>query len=316
MDELDHNLIVAWNEVREKLRGDPAARGRRYERGLRKALRRPPRAWCISLRAADTRIESSAFIEPDLVAARREHRLLMFGGLVSHLCKPVVIEWPGVIYDEAARRLGLDPRTMIDWIRKGWVDSRRERVPGRKGPMTRYVWTGAGGVDVGYGRGRGREWGTLWQNLWRRVPADFEQVIRRVPRLRPRSGARRGGEAIDAFRGWDWECPGRIAADGKELGCGRVCKKLVAPLPVWTIDRALGASAGAALVAESSPVRSRFACEKCWNVQHTPSDPDAAWNTLVSYLSGGLVYGREVPRPGWWKRRGDSGSEDGAARGA
>lgn len=88
-----------------------------------------------------------------------------------------------------------------------------------------------------------------------------------------------------------------LVMSGAELGCGRVCKKLIAPLPVWTIDRAMGQ---AGLVAESSPVRSRFACSACWSRQHTPTGPGAAWNGLVSYLSGGLLYGREVKRPGWW----------------
>lgn len=310
MDQLDCNLLAAWHEVREKLSNDRAALGRRYERGLRKALRRPPRAWCVALRASDTRIESSAFIEPHLVEERREHRLLMFGDLVRHLCRPVRIDWPGVTYDEAAVRLGIDPKTMYDWMRKGWVESRRERVPGRRGMPTRYVWTpGGGGLDVCVPQGRGAAWGTLWQSLWEKVPSDFEQVLRRVPRLRAN---RR--HTFGQFVGWDWECPGRIAADGAELGCGRACKKLIAPLPVWTIDRALGTPAAARLVAESSPVRSRFACARCWNVQHPPTPgsygapgtpgssggsggTDAAWNQLVSYLSGGLLYGREVARP-------------------
>lgn len=204
MDELDQNLMAAWDGVQAKLRDDRAARGRRYERGLRKALRRPPRAWCVSIKASDTRIESSSFIEPERVAERREHRLLMFGDLTRHLCRPVEIECPGVVYDEAAARLGIDVRTMVDWMDKRWVESRRERVPGRRGSPTRYVWTRRGGMDVGCPQGRGREWGVLWEDLWRKVPEDFEQVLRRVPRLRPRSGEHWAGEAIEEFRGWDW----------------------------------------------------------------------------------------------------------------
>ncbi|MEL7087649.1 MAG: hypothetical protein AAGL98_04285, partial [Planctomycetota bacterium] len=316
MDELDANLMVAWDGVRAKLRGDRAALGRRYERGLRAALRRPPRAWCLSIRASDTRIKRSAFIEPERVSERLAHRLLMFGDLIRHLCKPVEIDWPGVVYDDAATRLGIDPRTIYDWIRHGWVESRRERVPGRRGSPTRHVWTRPGGIDVGCPQGRGPEWGVLWRDLYRKVPGHFEQVIRRVPRLRSSShqiDEPSAGDFRGDFRGWDWECPGRMAADGTELGCGRRCKKLIAPLPVWTIERAMGppspsspppevppevardasgratAKSGAArlgagrLVADASPRRSRFACAECWNPQHLPRSAggsDAAWNQL------------------------------------
>lgn len=320
---------------------DPAARGRRYERGLRSALRRPVRAWCVSIRASDRRIESSAIVDPERMAARQRHRVLLYGELVRHLVKPVEIRWPGLIYDEAAARLGVDARAVIDWMDKGWLGSRRERVPGRRGLPTRYAWTRPGGMDVGLPQGRAAGWGCLWQGLWEKVPREFEQVVERVPRLRAEarpeitalppevtivtpevitpppaistaapevSGTLEHGR--EHFRGgWDWVCPGRVAADGVALGCGRVCKKLVAPLPVWSIDRAMGVSAEDALVADYDPRRSRFACGKCWNVQHTPSAPgsvDAAWNQLVSFVSGGLLYGREVERPGGWVR-GDGG---------
>lgn len=350
MDELDGNLMEAWHDVRMKLSRDPAARGRRYERGLRAALRRPVRAWCVSVKASDTRIEHAAMLNGDAAVAcdrRERHGVVLFGSLVRHLVRPVVIPWPGMCYDVAARELGIDVRTMVDWMDKRWVCSRKEKVPGRRGGPSRVVWTGGGGVDVCFPQGREAHWGSLWQGLWRRVPEGFEQTVERVPRLRPvmeeinerepmraeahtppppetirqkdvqaRSESFRGR----GFRGWDWVCPGRELADGTWAHCGRVCKKLVAPLPVWTIDRAMPASMraeartppaperfvgqglGSGLgdgvsVADYEAKRVRLACARCWNVQHTPSDPDAAWNQLVTAISGGLLYGREVQRP-------------------
>ena len=298
VDELDQNLWAAWERVRGRLAGDASARGRRYERRLRAALRRPVGAWCVGLRASDRRIERSAFIEREAVWDRQRHRLMMFGGLVRELCKPVVIPWPGLIWEEAAGRLGVDPRTMIQWMDRGWVASRRERVPGRRGLPTRYVWTRGGGIDVCRPQGHDPVWGTLWQGLWRHIPDEFEQIIERVPRRRLARGPCREQPAGEGgvFRGWDWVCPGRMAADGRELGCGRVCKKLVAPLPAWTLDRAAGMEQVDRWVADATPRYSRFACLRCWNVQPAASDEAAAWNQFVSVISGGLLYGREVER--------------------
>lgn len=342
MDELDTNLLEAWYDVRQRLAKDPAARGRRYERGLRAVLRRPVRAWCVSVKASDTRIEHAAMADGDAVeaaACRERHGVVLFGELVRHMVRPVVIPWPGFRSDDAAYALGIDMRTMADWMDKGWVQSRREKVPGRRGLPSRFVWTGGGGIDVCFPQGRDLKWGSLWRGLWERVPMEFEQAVERVPRERGRgaefptpgdgTGSRRenagGCESLRRcddfrgrgdfrgnfrgnFRGWDWVCPGRELGDGVWAGCGRVCKKLVAPLPVWTVERMLPSSpevlgGGRGLpvgVASYEPRVSRFACATCWNVQHTPTDPDAAWNQLVTAISGGLLYGREVARPRGW----------------
>ncbi|MEM1109075.1 MAG: hypothetical protein AAGH99_10355 [Planctomycetota bacterium] len=302
MDELDTNLLLAWEEVRAKLAADPAARARRYERGLRSALRRPVRAWCVSVKASDTRIEHGAMEDGEAAEACRErerHRVVLFGELVRHLVRPVEIDLPGLRYDVAAGRLGIDLRTIVDWMDKGWVESRREKVPGRRGLPTRFVFTRRGGIDVCFPQGRDARWGTLWRGLWDRVPTGFEQTVERVPRLRPGAcgGVDSGEEGWRDFYGWDWVCPGRVLADGTEAGCGRVCKKLVAPLPVWTIGRAISSDLPEVPIADYEPERVRFACARCWNVQHMPSDLNTAWNQLVTAISGGLLYGREVERP-------------------
>ncbi len=80
------------------------------------------------------------------------------------------------------------------------------------------------------------------------------------------------------------------------MGCGRRCKKLYLPLPVWTVDRARGVES---MVAQPWALRRGLACARCWNPQWDGDVGTAAgWNRLVSGLSGGLLYGREVRRPG------------------
>ena len=45
-----------------------------------------------------------------------------------------------------------------------------------------------------------------------------------------------------------------------------------------------------------------FACGRCHRVQYLPSMTSYCWNMVVSYLTDGLLYGREVARPAWFVR--------------
>jgi len=45
--------------------------------------------------------------------------------------------------------------------------------------------------------------------------------------------------------------------------------------------------------------RRRLACERCWKVKRSTFTNSTGWNDLVSYLSGGLLYGRDVAKPAW-----------------
>ena len=57
MDELDRNLMEAWGEVTAKLRGDRGLARKRWRRSKGRTLQRPPRAWCMAVRASDTRLQ-------------------------------------------------------------------------------------------------------------------------------------------------------------------------------------------------------------------------------------------------------------------
>ncbi len=181
MDELDVNLLEAWGRVREGLMGDPARAGRRWERGLRGELRRPMRAWCLVVKASDLRLDASAIVDRQAHAAGEGHRVFLFGEEVRALTKPVRIGWPGVALPVAAGLCGVDVGTMYLWVRRGWVRSRVERTPGRRGLPTRWVWTDRA-LDVALPQGRDGGWGTLWQGLWERVPLDFGVEVGRVAR--------------------------------------------------------------------------------------------------------------------------------------
>ena len=83
--------------------------------------------------------------------------------------------------------------------------------------------------------------------------------------------------------------------------------KLYAPLPAWTVGRALGLEDGLRVeglsgvwlpgVMDRWAGRRSLACERCWKLRRSTFSNSTGWNDLVSTLSGGLLYGREVERP-------------------
>ena len=302
MDELDQALLEAWHVVSERLKNEPWALARRMERVSRKELRRPVRAWCVALRASDSRIGAHEWrteLQGHFAAKGKNHFLTLSGERLRELCRPVRIDAPGVPVVEAARLLGRDPRTVWSWMGKGRLNVERQSMPSRT-RMKHRVWSGPIDPQADDGRGPWAVWGTLWQNLWERIPEDYTQRVQRTMRVRAKRGGR-AGEPLN-FRGWDWKCPGRLLATGQYLKCGRVCKKLWMPLPAWTIGDYLAGRSGGAW--EQLPrfevERSRFACARCWGIRFDPvkSSPDAAWNQFVSTVSGRLLYGREVTRLG------------------
>jgi DNA-binding CsgD family transcriptional regulator len=171
--------------------------------------------------------------------------------------------------------------------------ARSYRLP-RMGPdlLAWYKWRGD--EYVGY------DWRMAETNPL--IREDFERFERRrrlqmerYYRLRaergPREPSRSGGSLH--FNGWLWICP----------VCGRTCRKVVCPFPpelaacVWPVPRL-------AEIIEVPPVLAGaeghgFACVTCHRVSYRPMRAGEAWNQVVSYLSGGLLYGAEVTPPKW-----------------
>ena len=44
-----------------------------------------------------------------------------------------------------------------------------------------------------------------------------------------------------------------------------------------------------------------FACQQCHRVVYFSPVKRGSWNQFVAYISAGLLYGREVPKPAWFK---------------
>ncbi len=264
MDELDGNLLEAWERVWARCEADPDEARRRWLRSGNKMLKRPPRAWCLSVRASDHRIgQTYGYIE-DEQAWRRggAHAVVLDGWHIQELCRPVFIPKPGVLLKEAAAILGRDPATLAQW----WMPERAKRGPGRsrrdgsvalfeeitepgrvlgvrfeparihrsRGVPKAVVWTERA-VDPGADCGVGPHalWGTLWHWFYQRVDEGMEVELERVPR-------KRQGTARDSAAGWSWVCPGRVDERGRRNPCGRLAHRLYLPLPMMTLGRWIG----------------------------------------------------------------------------
>ena len=118
MDDLDHNLLDAWYRVMERCRKDPAEARRRWRRSRRPSCTKHPRAWCLALRAGDTRIEDHAIwedvSEPEETAVRQMVEIP--SDSLRELCAPVHIPWPGVPLSKAAKMIGRHPESLRRYL--------------------------------------------------------------------------------------------------------------------------------------------------------------------------------------------------------
>jgi DNA-binding CsgD family transcriptional regulator len=102
------------------------------------------------------------------------------------------------------------------------------------------------------------------------------------------------------FRGWRWRCP----------GCGELARTIYYPLPpinipilsglpIASADVVAGRNGGetdAELDGLAEPIGC-FACYECHGIRSFSRFNASAWNYLIAHLSGGLLYGSEVPKP-------------------
>ncbi len=114
-ESVEHLIALAWRRVRLQLLGDPAALRRRLARRDSPLLMRPPRAWCLAIRANDTRLESARCSAEPLA----EHQLMLATADIRRLTAPVYIDRPGEPLLDVARKLGVTQSSLVDARLKG-----------------------------------------------------------------------------------------------------------------------------------------------------------------------------------------------------
>src|SRR6202008_4833151 len=66
VNDLDTAILTAWYAIFPRLKSEPTELARRLARRRSTLLSRPPRAWCLAIRASDTRINpATACIVPE-----------------------------------------------------------------------------------------------------------------------------------------------------------------------------------------------------------------------------------------------------------
>ncbi|MCH8342532.1 MAG: helix-turn-helix transcriptional regulator [Planctomycetes bacterium] len=354
MDTIDRNLLDAWRRIGDEVRRDRVEVLRRSYRRLTPTLTRPPRAWCLCLRACDTRISPvtcAIELDPNVelpindslesaLAHGAPHTVTLTGAVIHRLCIPVSLPWPGMDWTIAAQRLGRHEETLRRWIKLGILRARYDNAVshGKRGKPVPIVWSPSPlDPNTNHGQPPDPVWGTLWQTLWKRLPEDYQLIVRREARFVHYRGEPRQ-------RGWQFVCPGRLRSPPisasmprasrelpdaalERIACNRRVKRLYAPQSTWTIAQQLGDDRGFAISplppgdgAEGSeaddgglclagawhprqidPIKAMgprsFACHHCWRVQFTSLLNHVGWNTFVTHVSGGLLYGHEVERP-------------------
>lgn len=283
VDALDHLLIESWRRV---VPGLSAAQVARRIRRRKRSLSVPMRAWCLAVRASDVRI-APPLARMDPLQINREtgsiasHVVVLERKLLEQLTRPVKLR--GLTDHLAvARELGVSKEQLWWAWRRGRFEVRHIKgLCGRRGKPVPQVYTDEF-LDSGAASYRAADalWGGLWQHGWTAIAEDFAQEVMR----RPVYVSRRGRLELRGFR---WMCP----------KCGKLVRTLYYPLPRPTLSRALNLFAKGDRLDLLPKDERTFACVRCHRIRYFSRATSDYWNRFVSYVTDGMLYGKEVPRP-------------------
>src|SRR5687768_11031222 len=178
------SIREAWARVRKEL-GAGELEKRLARRGL-VSFRRPPRGWCLVVRASDTRINAgTAVIVPERVADARdpgEHEVVLDYKLVRRLCAPVSIEPPGEALRVVAGKLGTSRANLHIARFRGVLRSNYKRFAGGGSPVP-MLYTDKTLDPNGPLLGDDSVWNLASEFLPDLLADGFEQRVSRVPRF-------------------------------------------------------------------------------------------------------------------------------------
>src|SRR6266542_5012386 len=129
-EDIEDLVREAWERVKPTLERDGEELKRRLARREGRGMGRPPRAWCLALRAMDLRLDEAAESQPGTPAlsqrewekVRRVPRegqrdeVVMTTEKLRRLCSPVRLEAPGEPLSDVAKKLGARPSN-LDYAR-------------------------------------------------------------------------------------------------------------------------------------------------------------------------------------------------------
>ncbi|HEV8378250.1 MAG TPA: hypothetical protein VGP99_05335 [Tepidisphaeraceae bacterium] len=306
--ELERNIREAWLQLRGKILSDPHELHRRLARRRSKSLTKPPRAWCIAIRASDRRITPAHWVitpehamdlnHPDHPYEPIEHEVTIQTHAIRRCCHPVSFSREDAA--DVAKMLGVSPAMLMharyrgqfeECFYKGLGGKRGKPVP-LLSPKGQLLDPGA----MAFARPH-PIWGSMWEWLAREMPADFEQTILRRPYFRPPT-ARNASPTGEVYKdemqhiGWRWVCP----------VCRKQVRTIFYPLPVRTLfdtgeftDPVIQKRLCDADLPQPPPPM--FACHACHGIRYFSSVVPDSWNRAIAWLTAGMLYGSEVQKP-------------------
>ena len=284
MDDMDRALLEAFGEVWPRLKGDEDELRARLARRRSREMSRPPRAWCLAVRASDRRIEPYRMAivpryEEGLVVAEE---VTLDAEALRRLCAPVEINSAGESITTVAEKLGMRLAS-LGYARKSGVFTER-RIPQFRG-TTALLYTDRL-IDPSAPLGRAPDvlWGWAWRSAAERLPGDFAQAVEKRPEYRLDHGEARQ-------RGWRWICP----------GCKKRVRTIFLPMRQMNLLEYFGVKAETDIEDGVEDLPRVFGCTRCHRVRYFSKVDRHGWNALIGHSTGGLLYGREVRRPEFWK---------------
>src|SRR5436190_1791634 len=187
--ELERGIREAWLRLRGKILSDPDELRRRLARRRSKSLTRPPRAWCIAIRASDRRITPAHWVifpehaldldHPEHPYQPIEHEVTIQKHAIRRYCNPVSFSAEDAA--DVAKILGVSPSALLYSRSRGLFDERYiQGLGGKRGKPVPLLSPHGQLLDPGFARFYARPhpaWGPDWEFFSRQFPADFEQTI-------------------------------------------------------------------------------------------------------------------------------------------
>jgi DNA-binding CsgD family transcriptional regulator len=314
-EDLERNIRDAWLRIRRQIVNDPLELQRRLARRRTKTLTRPPRAWCIAIRASDRRITPAHWVITPRHAMDLDHPLHPYEPIehevtiqthaIRRYCHPVSFSREDAV--DVAQMLGVSVGTLRKMRLKGKFYERYIRGLGGKPGRAVPLLEGGGQLLDPCAKEYSPPhpiWGGAWEFLSRMMPPDFEQTVVRRPvfaaTFRGRPGLAAYGRTIPEdhaykdemkFMGWRWLCP----------MCGKQVRTIYHPLPVrtlfdsWFTDPVIYKRLCDADLPQPPPPS--FACKHCHDIYYFSPIKRDAWNRFITYVTAGMLYGCEVEKP-------------------
>src|SRR4051812_14377266 len=179
--DLERNIHEAWLCLRDQILSNPSQLAKRLARRRSKSLSRPPRAWCLGIRASDRRITAAHWVispehamdlnHPEHPYEPIEHEVIIRTHAIRRYCHPGCFSREDA--EDVAKMLGVSSR-MIQEARKRGIFSERllSHLGGKPGRPVPLLSNGGKLLDpsaMNYERPH-PIWGGSWEWLAREVP--------------------------------------------------------------------------------------------------------------------------------------------------